>query len=42
MLDWLFDKLGYIRKPKPWPFPVAKKATTVAKKTTVPTTRKKK
>jgi len=31
LVDWLFDKLGYIRKPKPapWPFlaPKPKKKT---------------
>jgi hypothetical protein len=26
LMNWLFDKLGYIRKPKPapWPFPAPK------------------
>jgi hypothetical protein len=36
IIDYVFDKLGYVRKPAPWPFPpkkpaakkVVKKATT--------------
>jgi hypothetical protein len=45
IVTWLFDKLGYMPKisvDAGWAFPVAQKATTVAKKPTVKkaTTRK--
>ena len=36
IFTWLFDKIGYMPKvtvDTAWSFPVAKKATTVAKKT---------
>ena len=41
---WILDKFGFTPKIETFDFPVAKKATKVAKKTTVPkaTTRKKK
>jgi hypothetical protein len=47
IVTWLFDKIGYMPKvtvDTAWSFPVAKKATTVAKKPTAKkaTTRKKK
>jgi hypothetical protein len=47
IFTWLFDKIGYMPKvtvDTTWNFPVAKKATIVAKKPTVKkaTTRKKK
>ena len=47
IVTWLFDKIGYMPKvtvDTAWSFPVAKKATPVAKKTAVKkaTTRKKK
>ena len=38
IIDYVFDKLGYIRKPvpAPWPFPPAKSAAKkVVKKTVV-------
>ena len=37
IVTWLFDKIGYMPKVTVdtlWPFPVAPKATTVAKKPT--------
>ena len=37
IVTWLFDKIGYMPKisvDASWPFPVAPKATKVAKKTT--------
>jgi hypothetical protein len=42
IIDYVFDKLGYIRKPvpEPWPFPPAK-AKPVAKKTVKKTVVKK-
>jgi hypothetical protein len=42
IIDYVFDKLGYIRKPvpAPWPFPPAK-AKPVAKKTVKKTVVKK-
>jgi hypothetical protein len=47
LVTWLFDKMGYMPKitvDTAWSFPVAKKATTVAKKPAVKktTARKKK
>jgi hypothetical protein len=47
IVTWLFDKMGYIPKitvDTAWSFPIAKKATTIAKKPTVKktTVRKKK
>jgi hypothetical protein len=37
IIDYVFDKLGYIRKPvpAPWPFPPAKPATKKTVKKTV-------
>lgn len=32
IIDYVFDKLGYIRKPAPWPFPPAKPAAKKAVK----------
>jgi hypothetical protein len=40
IIDYVFDKLGYVRKPTPWPFPPAK-AKPAAKKTVKKTVVKK-
>jgi hypothetical protein len=32
IIDYVFDKLGYVRKPAPWPFPPAKPAAKKAVK----------
>jgi hypothetical protein len=35
IIDYVFDKLGYVRKPAPWPFPPAKPAAKKTVKKTV-------
>ena len=32
IIDYVFDKLGHVRKPAPWPFPPAKPAAKKAVK----------
>ena len=35
IIDYIFDRLGYVRKPAPWPFPPEKPVKKVAHKVVV-------